>query len=167
MPKQSSKILSYFLETSGESFKVALGIRANEKQLQFYRQSAENQAFNCLSKASQQFKSVSTSAPKTPDPKEIIEKGTVVLRGIQEAIKLAGQSATSSFSPKKSYDIKDSNEPPGTVAPKTRPKSESLKLPREKRINIKLPEKQELSEKARESKVPASRIARMASFGGM
>lgn len=160
---KSARILSYFIQTSGESLKVALGLRGNSSQLKFYQQSTQDQAFRCATTAIEQIKKVSRNVPQRPDSREIIERGGVVIKGIQEAIKLAGKNVTS-FKPSQLY--KDHQEEPvSTNAPTNGPKLQSMKLPKDKILNIKLPERQELSDKARERKVPATRIARLASFG--
>jgi len=163
MSSGSGKVLLHFIQTGKESAKIALGVRGNEQQIKLYQQSLQSHAVNCTFRVSKQLKTIPTRKPKPPDPKEWFEKGAVVIRGVQEFIKLAGTQAGQAI---RSQASDGSERTTGASAPKRRHELE-LTVPKEKRLNIQLPTRQELGKRSRESKVPATRLARLSSFGGL
>ncbi|XP_074601714.1 ubiquinone biosynthesis protein COQ8, mitochondrial [Brevipalpus obovatus] len=157
----SGKVLLHFLKTGKQSAKIVLGLRGNEQQIKLYQQSLQNHAVKCAVRVDKQLKKVSVNKSKPPDPKEWLEKGTVVARGVQEFVKLAGSQASRIIL---SQVDNVSGGTTGASAPRRKHELD-LTVPKEKRLNIDVPIKQELGKRSRERKVPATRLARLSSFG--
>jgi hypothetical protein len=172
MLPHSFKIISYFLFNSHKSLNIALGLRNNDA-LKLGQFKNKNRSTGCESQ---------TSA----NAAELIRYGETVIKGLNELVKIKSTPAASNKIDlhteikNKANNSKfefNQNVASNGVKSKTHDfdysTSTNQRLKKlndfnslNKKVKFETPKKQKLSEKSRESKVPSSRVARVASFGG-
>ena len=171
MLPNSLKIALYFISNSHKSFKIVLGLRNNDT-FQFNWPA-------CFSR----YKGFETDNDKA---KKITEFEGMVIRGLKQALKLkikselkldASKLVSRSVLTKNDHEHKFASFPKNTLILNdmknhttyfTTQESQQLDNDNfsQNKTKVNILKRQELSKSSKESKVPSSQVARIASFGG-